>query len=91
MRITHNLPLVAFVGDAFTHIFTAIDGLAPNTFFLEAGMLPPGLKLHPGSGALSGVPTIKGKYAFTIKALDAKDIEEQVDCSITIKGRPLFT
>lgn len=91
LTLTHNLPSVAFVGDAFAHIFSATGGLAPYTFFQPFGMLPPGLKLNAGSGALAGIPTIKGKYSFTIEVLDGKDIQEQVECSITIKGRPLFT
>ena len=45
-------------------------GVAPYTFTLHSGSLPPGLSLHPSTGALTGTPTAAGSFSFVIKVVD---------------------
>lgn len=48
----------------------AIGGLAPYTWSLAAGSLPPGTMLDT-RGALTGTPTQQGNYAFTLQVVDS--------------------
>jgi Putative Ig domain len=59
----------AVVGTLYSAPLTASGGLAPYTFALSSGTLPPGLTLAP-DGTISGVPTFEGLYNFTVTATD---------------------
>ncbi|MDC8014835.1 Ig domain-containing protein [Tahibacter soli] len=48
----------------------ASGGLAPYTFAVTAGALPPGLTLSP-AGAITGIGTAVGTFGFTVTATDA--------------------
>jgi concanavalin A-like lectin/glucanase superfamily protein/putative Ig domain-containing protein/lipid A 3-O-deacylase PagL len=56
-------------GTAYGQTITAAGGCAPYTLSVLAGALPPGLTLA-ADGALSGTPTLEGKFTFTVKATD---------------------
>jgi predicted hotdog family 3-hydroxylacyl-ACP dehydratase len=58
-------------GSAYSsQTFTVIGGVAPYTFSVTAGSLPPGMSLSP-SGTISGTPTAAGSYSFTVSATDS--------------------
>ena len=59
----------AFIGEPYQATLRAAGGLRPFTFELSEGELPPGIDL--ASGALVGVPTELGTYAFTVTVSDA--------------------
>ena len=70
-----NLNMVApsgssTVGDAYSGDFIASGGVAPYTFSVVAGALPPGLTLSP-EGTLSGTPSGAGTFNFTVRAIDS--------------------
>lgn len=46
-------------------------GLAPYTWSVASGTLPPGLTLDPSTGILSGNPTWAATYTFALKVTDA--------------------
>ena len=46
--------------------FTAGCGKKPFTWNTASGTKPPGLKLDPKSGVLSGKPTLEGDFSFYI-------------------------
>ncbi|MBM4345250.1 MAG: IPT/TIG domain-containing protein [Deltaproteobacteria bacterium] len=50
--------------------FTATGGQPPYAWSAPAGGLPPGFELSP-TGALSGMPTTAGSFAFSVRATDA--------------------
>ncbi|MCQ4165827.1 Ig domain-containing protein [Tahibacter harae] len=56
-------------GQAYSVSLTATGGLAPYTFSLNGGTLPPGLTLA-ADGTISGVPTAVGLYNFSVTATD---------------------
>jgi hypothetical protein len=55
---------------AYNQTFTAAGGASPYTFSVSGGSLPPGLTLS-SAGTLSGTPTQKGSFTFSVKATDA--------------------
>lgn len=55
---------------AYNQTFTAAGGASPYTFSVSGGSLPPGLTLS-STGTLSGTPTQKGSFTFSVKATDA--------------------
>ncbi len=57
-------------GVAFSQTLTASGGLSPYTYTLQSGTLPPGLTLSTG-GLLSGTPTQRGAYSFSVRARDS--------------------
>ena len=55
---------------AYSQNITASGGIAPYSYVLTAGSLPPGLALG-ANGVLAGTPTGGGSYGFTISATDS--------------------
>jgi len=62
--------LAGTVGAPFGATCVGSGGVAPYTFAVTSGVLPPGLTLASG-GALAGVPTAAGAFPFTITTTDA--------------------
>ena len=58
------------VGTAFSQTLSSSGGTAPYTYTLQSGALPVGLSLS-SAGVLSGTPTQRGSYAFTVRATDS--------------------
>ena len=57
-------------GTSFSQTLTSTGGLAPYTYTLQTGTLPPGLSLS-SSGVLSGTPTQRGGYTFSVRSTDS--------------------
>ena len=60
----------AVKGHAYSQTVSATGGIAPYTFSISGGSLPPGLTLNPATGVISGTPTGTGDATFTVQALD---------------------
>ncbi|SDD45828.1 Calx-beta domain-containing protein [Aquimonas voraii] len=70
-------------GTPFSQTLTSSGGLAPYTYSLQSGALPVGLTLTSG-GVISGTPTQRGGYAFTVRSTDSTSPTAQfVDRSYT--------
>jgi large repetitive protein len=57
-------------GTFSSQTLTASGGLAPYTYTLQSGALPLGMSLS-SSGVLSGTPTQRGGYSFSVRATDS--------------------
>ncbi len=57
--------------------------MAPYTFSLASGTLPPGLALST-AGALSGTPTTAGTYQFTLGVKDTLNATATQSFTLTI-------
>ena len=57
------------VGGAYSQAISPDSGVAPFTYSVTAGALPPGLTLGSG-GMLSGTPTGTGSFSFTVSVAD---------------------
>ncbi len=58
------------LGQAYSQTISATGGVAPLTFTVSAGSLPPNLTLSSG-GLLAGAPTGLGLFNFTVRVTDA--------------------
>jgi alpha-tubulin suppressor-like RCC1 family protein/subtilisin family serine protease len=67
--VTTSFPPAA-VGVTYSQKLAASGGSLPCSWEITAGSLPPGLSLDPASGAVSGVPTATGTFAFTAQVRD---------------------
>jgi hypothetical protein len=57
-------------GTPYSQALSSSGGLAPYTYALQGGVLPVGLSLS-ASGVLSGTPTQRGGYSFSVRSTDA--------------------
>ena len=64
-----SLPTIT-AGTPFSQTLTSTGGVAPYTYSLSTGSLPTGLALSP-SGVLSGTPTQRGGYTFSVRSQDS--------------------
>ena len=58
-------------GTAYSGSATASGGVAPITYSVNSGSLPPGTTLNTSTGAVTGTPTTPGNYSFVIRATDS--------------------
>jgi len=56
---------------AYNATVVALGGTSPYTWSVASGNLPDGLTINPTSGVISGTPTKKGKFEFTIQVTDS--------------------
>ncbi len=61
----------------------AVGGRAPYTFASD-GVLPPGITLNTGTGALTGAGTTAGRYTSTVTVTDATGAKASVPFAFTI-------
>jgi len=77
----------AALGTAYSSALIATGGVAPYTFSISAGSLPPGLMLNTSTGAITGTPTTAGSYSFTAKVVDSSGSSANTttsNCTITV-------
>jgi hypothetical protein len=86
--ITTTSPLASGVlGLSYTQTLAATGGVAPYTFSLLSGSLPPGLSL---SGAvLNGTPTTPGVYNFNIQVTDSASHTVTQAFALTVAAAPI--
>ncbi len=83
ITITPTILSGGAVGISYNQTLTASGGVAPYTYALSTGSLPPGLTLN-SSGLLSGTPTTTGTFNFTIQVTDANSCVGTRSYTLTI-------
>jgi hypothetical protein len=61
----------AFLGTGYASSVGATGGVAPYTYAIIGGTLPPGLTLNTGTGAITGFPNTVGSFTFTAQVTDS--------------------
>jgi hypothetical protein len=79
------------LGTPYSQTVTASGGVAPYTYAVSSGVLPPGLSLDSVTGAVSGTPTTGGIFNFTITATDSNGCPGSQAYSISIAVCPVLT
>lgn len=74
----------AIVGENFLLPLQVTGGTQAYTWQLVSGALPPGCKLHPHAGNVSGIPTTAGDYHFTLSVSDSSIPQQQVQRDFTV-------
>jgi uncharacterized protein (TIGR03437 family) len=74
---------------AYSFQFVASNGTSPVNYSLQSGQLPPGLALGALSGLLSGTPSTRGTYTFTLRARDSAGNQAEHTATIAIEAPPL--
>ena len=75
----------AQLGKFYSKSLNATGGISPYTWVLTAGSLPPGLNLTAATGVISGSPTSKGTYNFTVMVTDDFGATATAALSIKVK------
>ena len=83
LAISCGNPPVGTIGSPYTASPSASGGTAPYTYALTVGSLPPGLSLSTSTGAITGLPRLKGTFTFTLQVTDNVAATATVQCSIS--------
>jgi hypothetical protein len=79
-----SFPLVA-VGQFYSQALQASGGIAPYTWLVTAGQLPPGLTVS-STAVLIGTPTVGGTYAFTLTVVDSRQTNASRAFTLIVTG-----
>ena len=61
----------ATLSQSYNAVLTVSGGNSPYSFSIKTGTLPPGLRLNPTTGSLSGTPMLAGSFSFEVIATDS--------------------
>jgi hypothetical protein len=78
-------------GAAYSQVLAVTGGTAPYAWTVVAGSLPAGTALDPSTGAVSGIPSTPGAFAFTVQVKDASSIASTQKLTIAIAQPPAIT
>jgi len=68
----------------YSEAIQATGGVAPLTWSVIAGLLPPGLSLTPSTGTLSGIPSREGSSTFTVQVADSESTPQTATKTYTL-------
>jgi hypothetical protein len=80
---TTSLPSTT-VGSLTRSKIAVSGGAQPLTWKVTGGQLPPGLKLNPTNGTISGVPTAPGAYRFAVMVTDSNSPAMQIQREFSV-------
>lgn len=78
-----TLPAQLVGGVPFSQALTLANGVAPSSFAVTTGTLPPGLTLT-SAGLLAGTPTTPGTFAFTVTGTDGNGLTATQDYVLVV-------
>ncbi|MGD0732972.1 MAG: putative Ig domain-containing protein, partial [Terracidiphilus sp.] len=81
------------VGTAYSVTLTETGGVAPYSWSISTGTLPPGLTLNSSTGVISGTPTAAGTSNFTVTLTDSGSpaLTFSANFSIAVSPAPAIT
>ncbi|HTO02417.1 MAG TPA: DUF4082 domain-containing protein, partial [Opitutus sp.] len=78
LSITTQLLAAATLNTSYSTTLASSGGTPPLTWSIASGSLPVGLMLNAGSGAITGIPTATGTFAFTVRVADSGNPQQAV-------------
>jgi Putative Ig domain len=72
---------------AYSQTLIATAGTRPYSWSLSSGALPPGLGLNAVTGVISGTPTTKGRWTFTVRVRDSQAVPAEDMQQLSIRVR----
>ncbi len=81
-------PPVGTIGEPYSFTVVLSSGVAPYTFAVVAGALPPGISFNAGSGTLSGAPNTGGTFGFTLQVTDGCGETDTRGYSLIVRSTP---
>ncbi len=84
LTLSATSPANPTLGLAYSAQFSASGGVAPYSFSLSQGSLPPGLSIDPATGTVTGIPTGVGTYRFTVTLTDNSNPSQSVSAPVTM-------
>lgn len=73
---------------AYSVRLLATGGVSPYKWSLASGALPPGFTINTSTGVLSGTPTKKGTWTFTVRVRDSQPTAAQDTQQLTLTVTP---
>jgi hypothetical protein len=96
LTVTSNLSITtasdladATAGVPYGRSLSATGGVAPYTFSVAAGSLPPGITLDDATSTITGTPSAGGTFTFTLQVTDAGGASATRDFTITVTLPPM--
>ena len=77
---------IGAIGEPFSVQIPTYPGVAPYTYSLVSGSLPPGLTLNPSTGVISGIPTQAGNFFYVLQVQDSLGATFDLKCEIKINA-----
>ncbi|MBF0505630.1 MAG: putative Ig domain-containing protein [Nitrospirae bacterium] len=89
LSITTTSPLPGgTVGTGYSTTLASSGSVAPLSWVISSGSLPPGLSLTASTGVISGTPSTSGSYSFTVQLTDSCSGGRTVSQSYTLQITP---
>ncbi len=73
----------------YSHVLQATGGLAPYTWIILSGSLPPGLHLDAATGEIYGHPEATGDFEFTLQVQDSLGVLSEKAFSLSMVDSPV--
>jgi len=70
----------------YSYTLPRSGGEGPYLYTVQSGALPPGLSLNILTGEISGVPTVRGLYNFTVRVTDGIGATSDAATAIDVKS-----
>ena len=70
---------------AYSRTLIASGGTRPYSWSLASGTLPPGLGLNATTGVISGTPTKRGRWNFTVRVRDSQAVPAEDTQQLSIR------
>jgi hypothetical protein len=72
------------MGISYSSTLTATGGTTPYAWSITSGLLPTGLSLNGGTGAIAGTPTTVGTFNFTVQVADSGTPQQTASQALSI-------
>ncbi|WP_406069824.1 fibronectin type III domain-containing protein [Micromonospora sp. NBC_01638] len=85
-----SIPLAEITGP-YSLRPTVVGGVAPYTWSIAAGALPPGLTVDPNTGQINGLPTTAGTFGLDLRVTDAAGLSDVRQIRLVVQPHTVVT